>query len=406
MKVNISRTRIANMVGSVGSGRWLRALVALLAGALSGSAGCSGGGAAAPKTRPPPLVVVDSVVVRDVPVEVRAPIDLRPLFTADVASKQLGYLAAVLVERGDPVRRGQLLAVVRPSDLPDQLQAAQGALSQAQAALLLARTSRERVGALAPAGVVSAQELSQSTAQLAQAEASEAALKAQLGALATRLGETRITAPLDGVIAQRRLDPGALVGPTAGPLLQIAKIDSLRAIVSVREREVQPITVGLPASVEVDALPGRRFPGKVTRLSPGFDPATRTLDVEVQLPNPDGVLRPGMYGHAAIEVAVHKNAKVIPEVALLLVDEQRYVYLVEGDRAKRRKIEVGTDGGTWLEVTSGLAGGETLVTAGLDAIADGVPVRTVRGVNPYTGEQKAGSKAPAANPPRGPDATK
>src|SRR4030095_8652141 len=106
--------------------------------------GCNGRPPAAPRDRPPPLVSVARVESRNVPVEVRAPVDLRPLEQADVGSKTLGYLDAVLVERGDRVKKGQVLALVRPSDLPDQLAVARGSLAQVQSQAALARTNLER----------------------------------------------------------------------------------------------------------------------------------------------------------------------------------------------------------------------------------------------------------------------
>src|SRR5262245_7210462 len=113
--------------------------------AIVAAIGCGKGSAeTGAKTRPPPLVVIAKVATRDVPVEVHAPVELRPLAQADVGSKTLGYLDAVLVDRGDKVRRGQLLALVRPSDLPDQLAAARGTLAQTQASVTLARTNFER----------------------------------------------------------------------------------------------------------------------------------------------------------------------------------------------------------------------------------------------------------------------
>src|SRR5262245_55047532 len=109
--------------------------------ALGMLAACNGGNGGKAPGRLPPLVSVARVQARDVPVEIRAPVDLRPLEQADVGSKTLGYLDAVLVDRGDRVRRGQLLALVRPSDLPDQLAAARGALAQTKSAAALARTN-------------------------------------------------------------------------------------------------------------------------------------------------------------------------------------------------------------------------------------------------------------------------
>jgi RND family efflux transporter MFP subunit len=362
--------------------------------------GCSKGAAEqGPRARPPPLVVVSKVDTRDVPIEVRAPIELRALAQADVGSKTLGVLDAVFVDRGDKVRRGQLLALVRPSDLPDQLAAARGALSQTQASLSLAKTNLERAQKLAPTGVVSQQELQTATASVAQAEAAEAAQRAQVSALATRLGETRIDSPLDGVVAVRKLDPGAMVGTLAGAIIvTVVRIDTLRAFITVTERDIRGVRVGEEAHVELDALPGKSIEGKVVRVSPTLDPATRTLDAEVQIANPDGDLRPGMFGRGAIVTDTHPRAVIVPAGALQLSEAKAFVFVLEGDHVRRREIVTGQDEGTWLEVVSGLGEGEEIVTAGIDVLGDGMVVRVQRGVDPFTGGQASASTQRDAGP--------
>src|SRR5215468_1404373 len=354
------------------------------------------------RSRPPPTVTVQRVQRRDVPVEIHAPVDLRPLEQAEVGSKTLGYLDAVFVDRGDLVKKGQLVALVRPSDLPDQLSAARSGLAQAQAAAALARANYERAKQLAPSGIVSQQDLQQSSTALASAEAVEASAKAQAGALGTRLGEMRIASPLDGVVVQRRLDSGALVGPPGGgTILSIARVDVLRVFVAINERSAVGVTVGKDAHVELDALPGRSFRGRVVRMAPAFDPTTRTLDAEVHLVNDSGLLRPGMYGRGSVVVEVHPQAFVIPGAALQVSAGQKYVYVAKGDKVERRLLEVGVDEGDWVEVTKGLGDGDDLVTAGADGLSDGVVVRVVRDVDPFTGAKLAedaagGSKAPAS----------
>ncbi len=356
------------------------------------------GGAPQARTRPPPSVTASAVQVRDVPVELRAPVDLRPLAQADVGAKTIGYLDAVLVDRGDKVKRGQLLALVRPSDLPDQLAAARGSFAQAQAAVVLARANKERADRLAPSGVVSQQELQQAANALAGAEATLAAAQANVGGLATRLGETRIESPLEGVVSQRRLDPGALVGPNSGSstIVTVERIDAMRVFIPVNEREVGPLRVGQDAHLELDAFPGKTYGGKVVRVSPAFDPLTRTLDAEVQVKNP-GELRSGMYGRAAIVTAVHHDAVVVPAGAVQVTNGVHVVYVLRGEKVKRTEIQVGVDGGDWLEVTGGLARGDEVVTAGSDALSDGATVRAQRNVDPYTGAVTA--TAPAAPAP-------
>jgi RND family efflux transporter MFP subunit len=304
----------------------------------------------------------------------------------------------VLVERGDRVRRGQLLALVRPSDLPDQLAAAKSLLAQAQASAQLARANHERAQKLAPTGVVSQQELQAVEAALAAATAQEAAARANLDALAVRLGETRITSPLDGLVAVRKLDPGSLVGPATGSILTVVRTDVLRIYITVNELNARGLAVGLPAHVAFDALPGQTFTGTVMRLAPGFDPTTRTLDAEVELPNPRGELRPGMYGRGAVTVEVHPGAAVVSANALQISNGKRFVFVVQGDRVQRRQIETGVDGGNWLEVLRGLNPGDEVVTAGGDGLDDGQQVRVARDVNPYSGEKlpPSGEKLPPA----------
>jgi len=357
---------------------------------------CGKGGGEARKERPPPLVAVARVAIRDVEETVRAPVDLRPLLQADVGAKTLGYLDAVLVDRGDPVKKGQLLALVRPSDLPDQLAAARSSAAQADAAAALARANLDRARALAPAGRVSKQELQQAETALASADAMRAATRSQVGALATRLGEMRITSPLDGVVSARRLDPGALVGPGGNttPFLSVDHIDTLRVFVSVNEIDVPRLKLGHATHVEVDAVPGSRYEGKVVRLSPSLDPATRTLDAEVQLPNARGELRAGMYGRAAIVTGVHAGAMTVPVSAVQLSNSRSFVYALQGEKVQRREVRVGVDGEQWLEIVSGVKPEEEVVTAGLEGLSDGSTVRPARNVDPYGGTAASEVKQP------------
>jgi RND family efflux transporter MFP subunit len=355
------------------------ALLPVLLLALSLGAACSSGGPAAARTRPPPLVAAARVEVRDVPVEVVAPVDLRPIEQADVGSKILGYLDAVLVDRGDKVKRGQLLALVRPSDLPDQLAAARGSLASAEAARRLAAITADRTRKLGPEGLATQSDVDRAVSSLASAEAFEAAARAQIGSLATKIGETRIESPLSGVVMSRKLDPGALVGTISGAvILTVARTDVLRVFVTINERDAVGVTLGMDAHVDVDALPGQRFGGKVVRLAPGFDAVTRTLEAEVDLDNAAGALRPGMYGRGAIRLTTHPRAAVIPVAALQISDKARYVFVIKGDKVERRPVEIGVDGGEWLEIIKGLGPEEEVVIAGADGLSDGSSVRVAR----------------------------
>ena len=351
----------------------------------------------APKGRPAPSVVVRKVVARDVPIEVVAPVDLRPLEQADVGSKVLGYIDAIFVERGDRVKKGQIVALVRPSDLPDQLAAARSSIGQIKAQAALARTNYERASKLAPSGVVSQQELQSASAALASAESSEASMQAQISGLAIRLGETRITSPITGYVAARRLDPGALVGPPGGgAIITVVRMDRLRVFLTLNETDAMGVVVGMEAHVELDAVPGRSFTGKVVRVAPSFDPLTRTLEAEVQLPNDSGELRPGMYGRGSIRRETHPNTAVLPVNAVQISSTQKYVFVLHDTKVERRAITTGAEveDGTLLEVRSGLRPGEEVVIAGADSLADGATVRVMRDVDPYTGAPTVAGAAP------------
>jgi RND family efflux transporter MFP subunit len=346
----------------------------------------------APKGRLAPSVVVTKVVTRDVPIEVQAPVDLRPLEQADVGSKVLGYVDAIFVERGDRVKKGQIIALVRPSDLPDQLAAARSSIGQIKAQAALARTNYERAAKLAPSGVVSQQELQSASAALTSAESSQASAQAQISGLAIRLGETRITSPITGYVSARRLDPGALVGPPGGgAIVTVVRMDRLRVFLTLNETDATGVAVGMDAHVELDAVPGRSFLGKVVRVAPAFDPLTRTLEAEVQLPNESGELRPGMYGRGSIRREVHPHTAVVTVNAVQISSSQKYVFVLHDTKVERRAIVTGAelDDGTVFEVRSGLAAGEDVVIAGADGLADGATVRVTRDVNPYSGAPTA-----------------
>ncbi|MFO0624402.1 MAG: efflux RND transporter periplasmic adaptor subunit [Polyangiales bacterium] len=356
-------------------------LVLLLALQLA----CARRAAPPPRPRPPPHVVTTLLRARPLRVAVRAPVDVRPVRQVEIGAKVLGYLAVLTVDRGDRVRAGQLLGVVRPSDLPAQVAAARGGVAQNAAAVALARANLERAETLAPQGVVSQQELASARAALATAEAQGIALRAQALGAGARLADTRLVSPMDGVVLARRVDPGALVGPSTGPVLTVVATDALRVFVPVTERDAASVRLGQTAELTVDALPGRTFAARVSRLAPAFDAVTRTLDAEVLVPNPDGALRPGMYGRAVIVTGERAGAVLAPVSALQRAGERWFAFVVRDGRASRREVTVGVEEGEAVEVTRGLAAGDELVTAGLDALSDNAAVRVARGADPFRG---------------------
>ena len=238
---------------------------------------------------------------------------------------------------------------------------------------------------MARQGVAPAQELPAAQTARASAAAQGLGLRAPATGAGARLSDTRLIAPMDGVVLSRRVDPGALVGPSTGPVLTVVATDALRVFVPVTERDAASVQLGQTAELTVDALPGRTFSARVSRLAPAFDPVTRTLDAEVLVPNPDGALRPGMYGRALIVTGVHPGAVVAPVSALQRAGERWFAFVVRDGRASRREVAVGIEDGEDLEVTRGLSAGDELITAGLDALSDNAAVRVARGADPFHG---------------------
>jgi RND family efflux transporter MFP subunit len=370
-------------------------LVPMLAVLLLVAPACAPGAPPVPKGRPAPHVVVAKPAVRDLPVEVRAPVELRPWAQVDVVSKVAGHLASVNVERGDVVRAGEVLAAVRPGELADQATAAGEALTQAEAAATLAGSNLKRAEVVADSGRLSTQELEQARTQAAQTTALAASLRAQRQAAKTRLSETTLVAPFDGVVVARRLDPGALVGPgsTTGAVITLARTDRLRAVAPLADQAARDVRPGQPATLDFDAADA--FRASVSRLSPTADPATRTREVEFEVDNAARRLVPGLYGRVRIETARHDGALTLPSGALPLSGGRHFAFVLAGEQVKRTPVTVGVDGDTWLEVTSGLTPDSEVVVAGVDGLSDGAKVRAARGVDPFAGPKAAPPSAEA-----------
>jgi RND family efflux transporter MFP subunit len=346
-----------------------------------------------------PQVVVREIEVRDVDVEINSPIELRAVAEVEVGSKIAGYLETVLVDRGDRVTRGQLLATVRPSDQTAALMGARGSLMEAQAKSMLAKQMADRATKVHGFGGMSTQELEQATSGYRVARAQEAAAAAEVAGHTMKLEESKIVAPLDGVVTERRLHPGALVGQSATtPIVSVARTDVLRAIITVSERDAPRVRVGQTGRVDLDALPGVVINGRVARVSPTLDSATRTCQVELWISNFGGKLMPGLYGRGTIIVDRHAQALVVPSTAIRVSNNLSWILVVRSNKIERREVTIGEDRGSWLEITKGVAPREEIVIAGADGISDGSAVQPVRGVNPFTGVPIAAAapQAPAA----------
>lgn len=322
------------------------------------------------------------------------PGDMQALVDAPVFARVDGYLRSRLVDYGDRVKSGQLLAEIDTPELDQQLHQARATLQQSQAALTearadldlskanlnLARLTVERWRRLADRGVVSRQDADQKEADFAVGEAQVAKSQASIGATEEtvraneanlrRLEETkvfaRVTAPFDGVITNRNVDIGTLInsgnGGTARELFHIAQIQVLRIFVNVPQTDVQSIEPGQTAELRVQELPGRVFSAKVTRIANALDASSRAMLTVLEVPNPRGILMPGMYAQVRFSTGRAEAAVLVPGDVLILGKQGPTVAVVAPDhRVHLRQIRIGQDLGSELEVVSGLRAGEMVV---------------------------------------------
>jgi membrane fusion protein (multidrug efflux system) len=290
--------------------------------------------------------------------------DVVPLQQAQIFSKVSGNLDRVLTDIGSGVRRGQLLALVDTTELAQQMQ-------QAAATYKNTVLNHRRTLDLYGQSLVSRQDKENADAALAIAEAAFEAAR-------TRLGYARITAPFDGTITRRYLDPGALVGPGTGTLFLLMDLREMKIIINVREKDIPLLRTGTEASVTVDAFPGSVFTGRVTRFSQAVDLGTRTMPVEVDIPNTDGRLKPGMYATVMVIIERRANALTVPTMAVLKDDAGSYLFVAESDTARRVLVATGIDDGNRTEITSGLAGTEAVIVEGQQLVRPGAPVLVQR----------------------------
>lgn len=218
-------------------------------------------------------------------------------------------------------------------------------------------------------------------AQVAAAHMQRQGSRSGMAAATALAGYARIIAPFDGVVTERLADPGAFVQNAGGnvasarPLLKVVRDQTLRVMIPVPENDVPSIQRGRPVRLAVDAYPGRSFRGTVTRYATAVDPKSRTMLTEVDIPNTNQLLRPGMYMRATLVLQVHHGALSVPSSAVMGPENNRFVYTVSGGHAHRTPVTVGVDDGKAAEITAGLTPSASVVLTGQDTLVDGAAVK-------------------------------
>ncbi len=320
-----------------------------------------------------------------------------PFLETAVYARTSGYLKRWLVDIGDKVKEGQLLAEIETPEVDAQLLQIRATLAESRATLVrnraseyLAKVNLGRIKELIDKGAGSRQEFDEADAAhqvaVATVHVSEATIQAN-EANVHRLEDIqkfqKVTAPFNGVITARNYDTGALIvadNATARELFHITQIRTLRVFADVPQTFATAVHPGQIAPVFRREVPGREFAGKVTRTTNAVDPVTRTLRVEVEVPNTDFALLPGMYLQVRFQFDNPTSIVRVPGAAVITRAEGAKVAIVDAQGTIRyRTVQVGRDFGSIIEVTGGLAGGETIVVRPGDDLAEGTPVEAVAG---------------------------
>ncbi len=283
--------------------------------------------------------------------------DVVPIQQASIYSKVAGNIEREYVDIGAAVAQNQLLALIDTTELSQQFR-------QSEATYENAKLNFERTKELAEQNLVAKQDLD-------NAEAAAKVAKANFDNARTRLDYALITAPFSGTITKRLLDPGALVTANNTILFSLMDLNAMKITVQVLEKDIPRIAKGKKAVITVDAFPGKQFIGSVTRYSDAVDLDTRTMAVEIDIPNRDHLLKPGMYASVTLVVDEHLQALTLPTIALLKDDRGYFILAAEGTKARRKDVRPGVEQNSRTEILSGLTGDESVITTGQQFARDG-----------------------------------
>lgn len=330
-----------------------------------------------------------------------------------VYSKVSGYLEWIRVDIGDRVRKGQVIAQIEIPEMHDDYREAeaqlavveadhdnaQAELESAQAEFELKEVTYKRLQAVREEepDVLPQQTVDEARAEFQVSRAKVKVIEstmnqvltrvrkveASLSRLKTLLSYAEVRAPFAGIITERFVHPGALIqeattSQNVQPIVTVSDMEMLRVFLDIPESEVPFVEVGDMASITVDALPDRKVEGKVTRFATALNPSTRTMKTEIDIPNPERLLRPGMYGRVTLVLEERPETLTIPAQALHVDGKTTFVYAVSAGTAKKTEIQTGLNDGITIEVIQGLEGSETLVVEARGQLDHGTNVNSIQ----------------------------
>ena len=332
-----------------------------------------------------------AVVAQPVSRTIDLPGEMAPYLIVSIHARVPGYVDRVLVDRGSIVKQGDLLAELSAPEMDAQIAGAQSKVQaadadrlQAEAQLAAAQSTFDRMKLAAQTpGAIAGNEIIQAEKQVDAASAllnsraqARRAAEANVHALTDLQTYLKITAPFDGVVTDRLVHPGALVGPGADPvLLVLQQVSHLRLIVAVPEEDVGGIVRGARVSFSVPAHPERVYSGIVSRIAQVLDQKTRTMAVELDVLNQDSSLAPGMYPTAKWLVRRTRPALLVPKTSIVTTTERIFVVRSENGRAQWVDVRKGFVEGNLVEVLGNLKAGDLVVRRATDELRDGDPLK-------------------------------
>ena len=394
---------------------WRRYLSILLlgGGGLCVSCGSSSGpatnaGSAQAASAPTTTVEVTQVASRKLAMAVRLPGELQPYEAVAVYPKITAFVDSISVDRGSPVKKGQLLVRLVAPEIPAQRAEAQSKLqravaqrAEATAKLGSEESTYERLkSAAATPGVVAGNDLEVaqkavegSRARLEAARESEEAAKSALRSLTEIQEYLQVRAPFDGVVTERNVHPGALAGPTTGsnssvPLLRVEQIARLRLVVPVPEKYATGLTEGAKVDFSVSAFPNQTFTGTVARIARSVDVKTRTMPVELDVTNPKGRLASGMFPEVLWPVRRSEATLFVPTSSVARTTEATFVVRIHNEAAEWVNVKTGEVDGKLIEIFGDLHPGDAVAVRGTDELRQGMRVTA----KPVAPDAQAGPK--------------
>ena len=308
-------------------------------------------------------VVVHSAQMTDFPFRLEALGTAHANESVQITSRISQVITAIRFEEGQHVRRGDVLVELENSELAANL-------AEARAALVDSRSQYQRGKDLSGKKVISESDLQ-------QLEAKMEADRARVQAAEARLAETVIRAPFDGTVGLRRVSMGALVTPGT-VITTLDDLDTIKLDFDVPETHLAPLHPGLEISARSVAFPDRTFTGRVATIDTRVDPVSRSVTVRAQVPNPDRILKPGMFLNVDV-IREQQRSLVVPEQAIVPEKSEQFVFVVEGEnRVQKRRVRIGRRRPGEIEILDGLHEGEQVIIEGTQKVDDGTEVHVIK----------------------------